>query len=240
MLTNVLPEGSKAVERSFGRYIDILENHDQFIAAAGKRGTRDRSISPEAGREREEEEEEEEGETRPVHKKARLGASSDSSKPAYPWNATDVERVVLSVDLEKTRKLLRLYSSDPKGAKSDLLNQPNCPEFPDGEWKNILAGRAVNLDNVLSGYHSTSNNDEHVEILGDLEFKVPSVSPNKVVSTTGDWSIAWNKTVRATIFAFPHQSRELSGYGETIINLFGATHVNFHVRVIAFDMSELA
>jgi hypothetical protein len=77
--------------------------------------------------------------------------------------------------------------------KSSLLNQPDCPEFPDGEWKNILTGCAVNLDNVLSGYHSTSNNDEHIEILGDLEFKVPSVMPNKVVKTTGDWSIAWNK-----------------------------------------------
>lgn len=37
------------------------------------------------------------------------------------------------------------------------------------------------------------------------------------------------------IFAFPHRSRELSGYAETIINLFGATHINFHACVIAFD-----
>ncbi|KAF8232797.1 hypothetical protein L208DRAFT_1560897 [Tricholoma matsutake] len=168
-LTKVLPEGSEAVEWPFGQYIDILENHDQFIAAAGK--------------EHEEGEEEEEEETHPTSKKARLDASSDSSKPAYPWNSMDVKWITLSVDLEKTWKLLRLYSGDPKGAKSDLLNQPNCPEFPDGEWKNILVGCAVNLDNVLSGYHSTSNNDEHIEILGDLKFKVPSVSPNKIVST---------------------------------------------------------
>ncbi|KAF8227871.1 hypothetical protein L208DRAFT_1294489, partial [Tricholoma matsutake] len=76
------------------------------------------------------------------------------------------------------------------------------------------------------------------EILGDLEFKVPSVSPNKIVSTTSNWSIAWNKTVHTTMFAFPHWSREVSGYGETIINLFGVTHVNFHVRVIAFDLGS--
>ena len=37
------------------------------------------------------------------------------------------------------------------------------------------------------------------------------------------------------VFAFPHRSRELAGYGKTIINLFGATHLNFHPRVIAFD-----
>jgi hypothetical protein len=81
--------------------------------------------------------------------------------------------------------LLKLYTSDPKRAKSDLLNQPDCPEFPDGGWKNILAGHAINLDNILSGYHSTSNNDKHIKIVGDMEFKVPSVSPNKIVSTIG-------------------------------------------------------
>ncbi|KAF8218765.1 hypothetical protein L208DRAFT_1142819, partial [Tricholoma matsutake] len=100
---------------------------------------------------------------------------------------------------------------------------------------NILVGHAVNLDNVLSRYHSTSNNDNHIKVLGDLEFKIPSITLNKIVSTTGDWSITWNKTVRAVIFAFPHRSRELAGYSETIINLFGATHVNFHQHVIAFD-----
>ena len=232
-------EEGEAVERPFGRYIAILENHDQFIGAAGKRGTRDRSTSPEGPDDNEHEDDEgEEGEREEYsgRKRARLDSTSDGSKPAYPWNTTGASpRVTLSVALEKTRKLLKLYAIDPKGAKSSLLNEPDCPEFPDGEWKNILAGRAVNLDNVLSGYHSVSNNDEHIEILGDLEFKVPSVTPNKVVKTTGDWSIAWNKTVRATVFAFPHRSRELSSYGETIINLFGATHVNFHSRVIAFD-----
>ncbi|KAF8233691.1 hypothetical protein L208DRAFT_1265614, partial [Tricholoma matsutake] len=94
-------------------------------------------------------------------------------------------------------------------SQHDLLNQLDCPKFPDGEWKNILVGCAVNLDNILSGYHSTSNNDEHIKIMGDLKFEVHSVSPNKIVSTTGNWSITWNKSVHATIFAFPHRSREV-------------------------------
>ena len=64
--------------------------------------------------------------------------------------------------------------------------------------------------------------------MGDMELKVPSVSPNKIVSTTGEWSVTWNKTVQATIFTFPHRSAELFSYGETIINLFGATHLAGH------------
>lgn len=114
----------------------------------------------------------------------------DSAKSGHPWNANHVLCITLLPSLEKTQQLLKLYSSDPKGAKSDLLDQPDCPEFPNAEWKNILAGCAVNLDSVLSGYYSTSNNDEHIEILRDLEFKVPTVTPNKLVTTTGDWSVA--------------------------------------------------
>jgi hypothetical protein len=137
-LTSVLPEGGEAVERPFARYIAILENHDQFIAAAGVRGTRERSPSPEGDKEHEDEGE------RDVHqarKRARVDPRSDSSNPAYPWNMADGRHVILSANLEKTRILLKLYTTDPKGAKSDLLNQPDCPEFPDGEWKIASSSR---------------------------------------------------------------------------------------------------
>ena len=153
---------------------------------------RERSPSPEGDKEHEDEGERN---VHQAHKRARLDPRSDSSNPAYPWNMADGRHITLSASLGRTQILLKLYTTDPKGAKSDLLNQPDCPEFPDGEWKNILTGCAVNLDNILSGYHSTSNNDDHIEVLGNLEFKVPSVTLNKIVSTTGDWSIAWNKTV---------------------------------------------
>jgi hypothetical protein len=212
-LTNVLPEGSEAVEFPFSQYIAILENHDQFIAAAGVCGMREWLPSPEGDKEQEDEGERD---VHQAHKRAHLDPRSDSSNWAYPWNMADGRHIFLSANLEKTWILLKLYTTDPKGAKSDLLNQQDCPEFPDGEWKNILTGHAVNLDNVLSGYYSISNNDNDIEVLGDLEFKVSSVTLNKIVSTTGDWSIAWNKTVQATIFAFPHRSRELAGYGFTL------------------------
>jgi len=80
-----------------------------------------------------------------------------------------------------------------KGMKCSLVNSLTCPEFPDSEWTNILAGRAINLDAVLSGYYSTSNNDEQVEEIGDLEIQFGTVNPTKTVSATGDWSIAWNQ-----------------------------------------------
>ncbi|EDR13214.1 uncharacterized protein LACBIDRAFT_322714 [Laccaria bicolor S238N-H82] len=49
--------------------------------------------------------------------------------------------------------------------------------------------RAVNLDAVLSGYYSMSNNDEQVEEIGDLEIHFGTVNPTKTVSTAWEWSI---------------------------------------------------
>ena len=119
--------------------------------------------------------------------------------------------------------------------KRSLVNEPDCPEFLDSEWKNIVAGRAVNLDAVLSGQLSTTHDDPKVEKFGDLEITFGAVEPTKLVKNSGDWTIAWNRTVRATVFAFPHRLLELTSYGEYIVNLFSITHSSVHTRVVAFD-----
>jgi hypothetical protein len=141
----------------------------------------------------------------------------------------------LSDNLSKTLKLIDAYTIDPKATKRSLVNEPDCPEFPDSEWKNVITGRAVSLDAVLSGQLSTSNDDLKVQKLGDLEISFGAVEPTKVVKNGGDWSIAWNRTVRAIGFAFPHRMQELTSYGEYIINLFSVTHPSVHKRVISFD-----
>src|SRR5271155_5788463 len=105
---------------------------------------------------------------------------------------------------------------DPKTTIRSLTNSPSCPEFPESEWKNIIGGKAVNLDAVLSGQLSTTNDELKVEKFGDLELSFGTVEPTKVVKNGGEWSIAWNRTVRATAFAFPHRLQELTGYGEYI------------------------
>ena len=62
-----------------------------------------------------------------------------------------------------------------------------------------------------------------------------AIEPTKVIKNGRDWSIAWNRTVRATLFAFPHQVQELASYEEYIVNIFSVTHPSVHSRVIAFD-----
>jgi hypothetical protein len=55
------------------------------------------------------------------------------------------------------------------------------------------------------------------------------------VKNEGDWMIAWNRTICATGFAFPHGFDKLLSYGEYIIFLFTAMNLSFHSHIIAFD-----
>ena len=222
-LVDALPEDPSGVEEAFACYIDIIENHEHHVSEAERRGNRERSKSPV------QQQIDEEELSRPTKR-----AKPDDSQ--YPWVISDfIHSVTLSPSLTATLDLLKLYAVDPKGTKRSLINSPTCPEFPDSEWTNILAGRAVNLDAVLTGYYSTSNNDERIESIGDLDIKFGTVAPTKIVSSAGEWTIAWNRACRATSMAFPHRAGELADYAEYIIALFAATDILFHDRVILFD-----
>jgi hypothetical protein len=216
---------------AFGSFIATIESLDSEDEAAARRGgltalnALQRSPSPPVSVP-----EGHESDDEPAAKRVKVDES------AYAWVASRKDkRTVLRDTLAKTLKLIEAYTIDPKATKRSLTNEPDCPEFPDAEWKNIIAGRAVNLDAVLSGQLSTIQDDSKVEKFGDFEISFGAVEPTKVVKNGGDWSIAWNRTVRATIFAFPHRVHELSSYGEYIINLFSVTHPSIHSRVVAFD-----
>jgi hypothetical protein len=56
------------------------------------------------------------------------------------------------------------------------------------EWSNIIAVRAVNLNSVLSGQFSTSNDDIKTSKVGDIEFLYGVIEPMKKVSNGGDWT----------------------------------------------------
>jgi hypothetical protein len=216
-------------DAAFGSFIAAIESHDTEIGAAAGKGRAivpvQRSPSPPLSVSNGHQSDEE-----PVAKKVKIDES------AYAWvSGRRDKRAVLRDSLSKTLKLIEVYTIDPKATKRSLVNEPDCPEFPDSEWKNIIAGRAVNLDAVLSGQLSTTHDDPKVEKFGELEITFGAVEPTKLVKNGGDWTIAWNRTVRATVYAFPHRLPELTSYGEYIVNLFSVTHPSVHSRVIAFD-----
>ena len=228
-LVNALGDDRARTDAAFGSFITSIENHDAEICAAEKRGRvfdpEQRSPSPLVSVP-----DEQQSEGEPSAKRVKVDES------AFAWDKGRQEkRTVLRDTLAKTLRLIEAYTTDPKATKKSLVNQPDCPEFPDSEWKNIISGRAVNLDSVLSGQLSITQDDPKVEKVGDLEITFGAVEPTKLVKNGGDWNIAWNRTVRATLYAFPHRAAELSSYGEYIVNLFSVTHPSVHSRVIAFD-----
>jgi hypothetical protein len=228
-LVNALGEDRPRINAAFGSFIATVESHDSETAMAARRGPiteRDRGASKSPVSDVNDPESDEE----PVSKKPKVDES------AFAWSRTATgKHTNVSENLTKTLDLLRVYALDLKATKRLLTNSPNCPEFPDSEWKNVIGGRAVNLDAVLSGQLSTTNDDLKVERFGDLELSFGAVEPTKIVKNGGDWIIAWNRTVRATTFAFPHRLQELTEYGEYVTSLFAVTHSTFHARVISYD-----
>ena len=231
-LVEALGDDRARTDAAFGSFIKTIESHDTEITAAGVRGGQpevgpmQRTSSPALSYA----DERESGDDEPSSKRIKVDES------VYAWVASRKDkRTVLRESLAKSLKLIEVYTIDPKATKCSLVNEPDCPEFPDSEWKNIISGRAVNLDAVLSGQLSTTHDNPKTEKFGDLEISFGAVEPSKVVKNGGDWTIAWNRTVRATLFAFPHRIHELSSYGEYIVNLFSVTHPSIHSRVIAFD-----
>jgi hypothetical protein len=228
-LANALGNDRARSDAAFGSFIATIESHDSEVEMAARRAAasnpRQRSSSPPVseidGHQSDEER---------VSKRPKVDES------AYAWVAARKDKHVTLLDnLTRTLKLIDAYTIDLKAAKRSLTNEPDCPEFPNSEWKNVIAGRAVNLDAVLSGQLSTTNDYLKVQTFGEIEVSFGTIEPTKVVKNGGDWAITWNRTVRATVFAFPHQLQELTSYGEYIVNLFSVTHPSIHGRVIAFD-----
>ncbi|KAJ2936322.1 hypothetical protein H1R20_g770, partial [Candolleomyces eurysporus] len=127
---------------------------------------------------------------------------------------------------------MSVRSSD--GSPSQL--QPP-PGFPSSEWDNLLKGKAVNLDVVFSSVYHVRAVKENRGRLGEHEISFGHSEPSRKVLTYGDWTIAWNITVKAAAFLFPHRQQELADYGEFIQGKFSAHQTEAHWRVIQFDQS---
>lgn len=154
----------------------------------------------------------------------------------FPW--IRAESSLPSVDessLRATRMALENFARDLKFSKSSVVNSLTCPQFPDSEWTNLLSGRAVDLDHVLSSLFTVTQDEKKTERLGELEIAIGSTSPAKTVKTHGEWITAWDPTVEATVYVFPHREVELKRYGKYILQLFSALPVEAHSRIINFD-----
>jgi hypothetical protein len=116
--------------------------------------------------------------------------------------------------------LLQAWSINPKQVKLSIVNTPRCPTFPDSEWLNLIQGKSINLDNIFSSFYSTSTNNQCTESIGEVEFKFRTKDISKPVTMHGDWTIAFDLTHDAYLFAFAHRAQELKVYQHYILQQF--------------------
>jgi hypothetical protein len=87
-----------------------------------------------------------------------------------PWLARGNEgRSRVDPSSRKTQSLLQNFAIDLRFTKDSILNSIDCPQFPESEWTNLISGRSVNLDHVLSGLFSVSQETRKTERVGDME-----------------------------------------------------------------------
>lgn len=66
-------------------------------------------------------------------------------------------------------------------------------------WKGMKGGYAV-----FSGQYSTEHDSKITHDIGDFTISTREATISKAVKSAGDWFIAWNQAVAATVFVFPH------------------------------------
>ena len=154
-----------------------------------------------------------------------------------PWfSREEEERRTGNKECEESRRILALYARDFKAIKQWIQNSRTAPlGFPSSEWDNIVRGQAVNLDAVLSSLHHISAPKENVGCVGSTEISLGRSEPSKKVQTSGEWTSAWNATIKAIKFAFPHREQELREYGEYIEGHFSAKIASSHRKIILYD-----
>jgi hypothetical protein len=107
--------------------------------------------------------------------------------------------------------------------------------FPDTEWDHIIRGDPVDLDVVLSSLHHIAPVKENLGRVGSTQISLGQSDPARKITTSGEWTSAWNATARAITFAFPHRKEELQEYGEYMDSEFSARISSSHRKLFAFD-----
>ena len=230
---------SETIKTAIKSYLAILDQHEEKLGRASERGlprpSNQQSRSPSRSSSR--------SSDRP---RSRTPSSDSCSLPKKKKKVaeSDLPWVIrnqllgdeLRPELRATLKSLQAWSANPKQVRASIVNTPRCPAFPDFEWLNLVQGKPINLDNVFSGFYSTSTEDQRTETLGELvELKFGKKDASKPVSTHGDWTIAFDLTKEAYLFAFAHRAEELKSYQRYILQQFATKRESEHLRVIALD-----
>ena len=149
----------------------------------------------------------------------------------------------LNPNLALPLKLKQNYLLNSKNAKSNVLSQPSCPDFPDALWVNVILNCYLNFDWVYSGYYALESDYRHTQLVGDIDLVINtgggSYSASKAVTSHGEWAIAFTAVRCAYLFAYPHQANKFNGYEWFIIGQFAAQNDPVqHYQMLNLDQAK--
>jgi hypothetical protein len=221
------------IDAAVDMYIAMLDEHNNSWREAAVRGARPGTINDEDDDRADQAERRHRSESPNIRTPSKKCSPDES---LFAWLTNDkADTTVLTLSQELTRNLVQNHLLDIKSSKRMVLGSKRVPEFPNSEWNNVLAGKAVNIDIVFSGMYSTVTENRAIKNIGDLELHFGAAKPAKTVETHGDWVIAWRSVFKATKFIFPHREAELDEYNDYITSYFASIHPSAHPRVLNLD-----
>jgi hypothetical protein len=244
IVASVTGISAEAIQGALSTYYRMLDDHALSKEKAAQRGMgTDGNEEEREGARNKTVGEDDTEEPELIRLESRTRSSSPDPKrrkideSVMPWLINSfIEEATLRSELKLTLKYLREWVSDPKGVRSSIVNSAGCPDFPHSEWGNIIAGKPVNLDQVLSSIYTTISDNRSITKIGELEITSEAAAPaSKTVKTHGEWTTAWHKTEIAYQYVMPHRTNELRKYGDHMSQLFSAFAISTHGRLINYD-----
>lgn len=129
------------------------------------------------------------------------------------------------------------YTKDGKTHKtvSDLYTRANLPDFPRALWKKVVSDEYVDLAKVVGGLESSEGDRRQIHTFGDFEIGLGKEPASHAITSSSDWTQAYEAYSAAVLFAYPHRGPELQAYREFILGTFKSVgHANRQLAV-TFD-----
>ncbi|KIJ29646.1 hypothetical protein M422DRAFT_268989 [Sphaerobolus stellatus SS14] len=228
LLLGELP-ASEDGERALEQYIDMCVEIDRESVLAGEKGKQLTDRLQDSQRD-EEIANRPQQEDFPVRPDIPLNESGDLNREGETKKVFDRSKLswfkrpepFLNPAVKETLERKRFYLANYKEVKHDLLEQADCPAFPDSLWHDVIIGNFVDLDKVYTGRYS-------------LEPDTDTSKSSKEVRTHSEWTVAFHSAKSAILFLYPNRKEEFAAYEAFIIGQFAATRPEEHRRVIALD-----
>jgi hypothetical protein len=157
----------------------------------------------------------------------------EDREPIHPLTGKPIHPHIV-----RTLELQREWSTDIKRARSSLRFAAAKPGFPASQYRNMLEGLPVDLNQVNASINTYKLEENRKATIGsNLEIDFGVAAPVKSIENASQWFDAWEAYTEAVELLFPFRKAEFVAYGKQIRAIFRTTPVERFSWVIALDSS---